>query len=72
MTSILMTRSARRRQHVGQAFELRYVGDGRQEHELVAPRLLVPADLIDDGLWRGEVCCSDLLGERTRERVVVA
>ena len=50
MTSILTAVLRPGRQHVGQAVELLEIGDGRQEHELVAPRLLVAAAQVDDRL----------------------
>src|SRR6266511_2815319 len=69
---ILMATGRSSPQHVGQALELRHVGDRRQQHQVVASRLLVAAYQVFDHLGRGEVAGGDALGEGTGEGVVVA
>src|SRR5919201_5648706 len=65
-------RGASSRQHLRQPVQLRDVGDGREEDQLVAARLLVAAHEVADGARGGQVAGGDLLGERAGERVVVA
>src|SRR6266540_1458049 len=51
---------------------LDHVGDGGQQHQVVAPGLLVPAHQVLDHLRRGQVARGDALGEGSGEGVVVA
>src|SRR6266540_311371 len=69
---IFMATAGSSLEHVGQALELRHVGDGGQQHQVVAPGLLVPAHQVLDHLRRGQVARGDALGEGSGEGVVVA
>src|SRR6266511_3894282 len=68
----ILTATVRRsRQNLGQALELRQLRHGRQQHQVVASRLLVATHQILDQLRRGQVAGRDALGERAREGIVV-
>src|SRR5438034_47377 len=59
------------REDVGQPGALREVGNGGEQHQFVAPGLLVSANELLLRLGGGEVRRGDLVGERPGERVVV-